>query len=346
MHEIRARLIARSAAQRNGGEVREWDIAIIRELLHAEDYTGRATWTFADLALGIDIPAIVPRELWERVQARMERNRKLPTRNTAGGVYLLQDLLYCGECGAKVLVKRIRYFYKKQADGTNKRHVLKTELHEYRCTVGNRYYHEHPRPAIWTGAGLDYAVWRYLVDHAIKPGNVIKDQVLARQARLQEEGDHYDGELATAHRKLAAVQGERDRYSRQEARGIISLQECEARMAETEEYRAYWQGEIKRLTDLRDNAAKVKAGIDYTYKLLDGLRERLEEIDVEPDALRALPEERRQWVLRERQKVVRALVDKIVVWVNGEVKIEGVLDGSELAQLNLGDSCSRRRSWR
>ena len=34
-------------------------------------------------------------------------------------------------------------------------------------------------------------------------------------------------------------------------------------MEETEEARQYWQTEIARLTELRDNAAIVQAGLDY-----------------------------------------------------------------------------------
>jgi hypothetical protein len=42
-------------------------------------------------------------------------------------------------------------------------------------------------------------------------------------------------------------------------------------------------------------------------------------------------------VLKIRREIIRALVDKVVVYASGEVKIYGLLDGSEAAQFDLAD---------
>ena len=49
------------------------------------------------------IPAVIDRALWERVQKRMEENRKTPARNKAKIAYLLSGKLFCGHCGSAMV---------------------------------------------------------------------------------------------------------------------------------------------------------------------------------------------------------------------------------------------------
>ena len=115
------------------------------------------------------------------MQARLDRNKKLSTRN-AKGIYLLQGILYCGECNGKVNVQAIRYFYKTLADGTRKRYEPKSRRHQYRCGIAHKFGKEenHPKPYIWGGVNLDWQVWRHLVDFGIKHPEVIREQVQER----------------------------------------------------------------------------------------------------------------------------------------------------------------------
>ena len=46
------------------------------------------------------IPAIVPKDLFDRVQKRMEKNKRAPACGKADEEYLLTTKLYCGKCGA------------------------------------------------------------------------------------------------------------------------------------------------------------------------------------------------------------------------------------------------------
>jgi site-specific DNA recombinase len=54
-------------------------------------------------------PAIVPRELWERVQVKMDKRKRSPgerARGKAKEVYLLTGLIYCGKCGSAFIGNR------------------------------------------------------------------------------------------------------------------------------------------------------------------------------------------------------------------------------------------------
>jgi hypothetical protein len=331
--EIRRRLISDDASQkRNLGRRHDWHPVIIYNVLRCEDYTGQTVWRFGDgKEYRIEIPQIVPRDLWERNQKRLERNKLLSTRN-AHGVYLLQGLLECGECQGSLGV-RCQHSYN---DRKGRRRPLQNPYHEYVCQVANLHREEgHPRPYVVQGQRLDWEVWRYIVDNGIRRPDLIHMQVLARQEQLQRQGDSVDGEINHARRRLAEVDQERAFYQRQGARGKIDEAEFDARMAESEETRRYWQAEINRLTELRDDAAKVRLGLAYVTELLGSLQARLPEIDQSPKQLKAMAEEQRHAILRQRQEIIRAMAEKVIVWSDRQVKIEGVLDGGEGPQFGL-----------
>jgi DNA invertase Pin-like site-specific DNA recombinase len=335
--EIRRRLMA-NGTQQKGTQPRlgDWAMPIITSILRAEDYTGKATWHFGDgTSYSIEIPRIIEPEQFERVQVRVDQNKKLASRN-AKGVYLLQGIIRCGECDGALSCSTFYYGSRRLADGRMERRVLENPKHKYRCSRAAQYPDlGHPRPFHWRGEILDWEVWRWLVDHAINKPDAIEMQVLARREELQQEGESVNGQLAHARRRLAEVEQERAFYQRQAARGKIDEREFDTRMAETEDSRRYWQGEIKRLAELRDDAQKVEDGLKYAAELLTTLRAQLPETDQSPEALEAMPKGKRDTILKRRRQTIRALCDKVIVWSDGHVKLEGVIDGSEGAEFDL-----------
>lgn len=53
------------------------------------------------------IPAIISKELWNKVQQQMIESKRSPGSHTAKEEYLLSGLIYCGECGAKMVGSRV-----------------------------------------------------------------------------------------------------------------------------------------------------------------------------------------------------------------------------------------------
>lgn len=66
-------------------------------MLHNRKYIGE--YKYRDIVQPNGIPAIVPEELFERVQERMAQNKKAPAKHKAEDEYLLTTKLYCGKCG-------------------------------------------------------------------------------------------------------------------------------------------------------------------------------------------------------------------------------------------------------
>ena len=74
------------------------DYGSIQRILNNRRYIGE--YTFRETVSPEGIPALVSRELFDRVQERMAKNRKAPARYKAEEEYLLTTKLFCGYCGA------------------------------------------------------------------------------------------------------------------------------------------------------------------------------------------------------------------------------------------------------
>lgn len=77
------------------------DLNFVTTVLHNRRYLGE--YRYRDVVTPGGIPQIVPTDLFERVQQRMERNRKAPARHKAEDDYLLTTKLICGTCGAMMV---------------------------------------------------------------------------------------------------------------------------------------------------------------------------------------------------------------------------------------------------
>ena len=70
----------------------------VQLMLKNRRYIGE--YAFRDIVIPDGIPAIIPQELFDRVQEKLEKNKKAPARHKAEDDYLLTTKLFCGYCGA------------------------------------------------------------------------------------------------------------------------------------------------------------------------------------------------------------------------------------------------------
>ena len=80
---------------KSGGDI---NYNSIQRMLNNRRYIGE--YAFRDIVVPDGIPAIVPKELFDRVQAKLAKNKKSPARHKAEEDYLLTTILFCGCCGA------------------------------------------------------------------------------------------------------------------------------------------------------------------------------------------------------------------------------------------------------
>ena len=92
-------------------------------MLHNRRYIGE--YKFKDIIIPDGIPQIISTELFDRVQKRLEKNRKAPARKKAKQSYLLTTKLYCGKCGAFMIGE----------SGTSR---WGNSHHYYKCAIAKR----------------------------------------------------------------------------------------------------------------------------------------------------------------------------------------------------------------
>ena len=80
---------------------RKIDLNFIARILKNRKYIGE--YSYRHIVTPGGIPAIVPQDLFDRVQKRLEMNRNAPARHKAEDDYLLTTKLFCGTCGAMMV---------------------------------------------------------------------------------------------------------------------------------------------------------------------------------------------------------------------------------------------------
>ena len=111
----------------------------VNTMLKNRRYIGELS--FRDIVVPDAIPVIVPKELFDRVQKRLDKNKRAPACGKADEEYLLTTKLFCGKCGALMFGEsgtsatgRTYYYYKcanvKRRKGCNKKTVQKDWLED------------------------------------------------------------------------------------------------------------------------------------------------------------------------------------------------------------------------
>ena len=111
----------------------------VNTMLKNRRYIGELS--FRDIVVPEAIPAIVPKDLFDRVQKRLDKNKRAPACGKADEEYLLTTKLFCGKCGALMFGEsgtsatgRTYYYYKcanvKRRKGCNKKTVQKEWLED------------------------------------------------------------------------------------------------------------------------------------------------------------------------------------------------------------------------
>jgi hypothetical protein len=89
---------------------------------------------------------------------------------------------------------------------------------------------------------------------------------------------------------------------------------------------------------VRDDAKKIKNSIAYAEMVLSGIRERLPEINQSPEELASLPKSKQRKIMLERQEIIRGLCDKVIIYADGEITINGLIEVSDFEMDNPENS--------
>lgn len=111
----------------------------VQLMLNNRRYIGE--FRYRDIVIPEGIPAIIPLDLFDRVQEKMAKNKKAPARHKAEDDYLLTTKLFCGYCGAYLCgesgtsrTMKVHHYYKcvnvKKSKTCHKKPVKKQWLED------------------------------------------------------------------------------------------------------------------------------------------------------------------------------------------------------------------------
>ena len=128
MSEIAAILNQKEVKNTRGGRI---SIENVASLLKNRRYTGE--YIYRDIVVPDGIPSIVPKDLFERVQEKIAKNKKSPARHKAEDDYILTTKLFCGECKSLMVGE----------SGTS---CTKHVYHYYKCVSAKKHTGCHMKP--------------------------------------------------------------------------------------------------------------------------------------------------------------------------------------------------------
>ena len=250
---------------------------------------GRATprcYTVIDRArsdwLEIPVPALVAEDTWQRVQRRLEDNKRYAARNSRNPS-LLQGICACSSCGYA--------YYRTSTRTTNKK------IYYYRCLGSDDYRYEHGRVCANKPVRADYldtVVWNHITALLADPA-LIRNEINKRleQVRTADpatvERQRLNAGLAKATTAITRLIGA---YQEE----LISLDELRTRMPELRARQTSLHHQIDALdSQLADREVYLKLA-DNLEDFLTGLRGKAATATV-----------------AERQRVLRLLVKDVLV---------------------------------
>jgi site-specific DNA recombinase len=196
------------------------------------------------------VPAVVTREQFDCVQAKLATNQSFSARNNKVGTYLLRSLVSCGGCGLACLARRL--------PPRNSYYICtgKTQAARHRngATCESRYI---PSQAI------DDLVWRDLCELLRHP------ETVAEAFRLASVGSWHPQEFQARRERLrqgkVSLAQQLERLTEAYLGGVIPLPEYERRRVEIEargasltEQETRLSGEADRLNEALGLAASLK----------------------------------------------------------------------------------------
>jgi site-specific DNA recombinase len=238
------------------------------------------------------VPAIVPQELFDRVQTKLAQNKQFARRHNTAHAYLLRALVSCGVCGLACFGRGMPTGYRyyscrgKQADFDSHR--------ETRCPA--RYI-----PA----ERLDALVWEDLCQRLTHPEAI-------QLALERAHGEHWLPQDLKARREVlrrghSRLQQQIERLTEAYLAGVLDLAEYRRRRPDLEQAQQALDAQAEQLEAQVDRQAEIKRlGLsleDFCRRVRDGL-------------------EQATW--EQKRQLVEWLVARVIV-TNGEVEIRYVI---------------------
>ncbi len=215
-----------------------------------------------------EVPAIVSVELWERAQKVLHEHMLFSRRN-AKRAYLLRGLIKCAICG----LTYIGVAYKVYKGGVCVYYICNGK-HQARGLYGAQGK-KCPSKAV-NGELLEAAIWQDIEQFLHNPGEVL-DRLAAKMSERTGEVEQLQEEIAHLQQSQQVKKGEKDTVITLFRRGRIDEPTLDRQLDQIQQEEANLLKQIEHVQELLQNVHNVEAGILSAEKMLQTLRQRLEE---------------------------------------------------------------------
>lgn len=289
-----------------------WTPQYLNQILRSTTLYGK--WPFKQYF--IDVPALIDRDLWDRVQFSMQERRHgseggRPARIPAP----LAKLMYCAVCG-QVMNSHVRdwdYTYKRLADGTKARYRVKHGKIKIKYVCGGMNHspdiHQCRQPEYVRNEDIFPKVWNKLYNGLAHP-----ERITVGIRKVLEQLEHSDeqADLATIEKRLARIEQKMLSYADQRAEGVITPEQ---------------QRELTtRLQDEKETLLQEKAKL--TSKT-ERIREALQMLAYVEPVAKKMAGRMKDLTDEEKIIIIRAACGRIWIDANNEIEIELSLPGLE-----------------
>lgn len=199
----------------------------------------------------VAVPAIVSRDLYNKVQVQLEKNKRVNTRNNSVNNYLVAGLVEC-VCG-------------KARTGD----PVSNGSKYYRCTDRLSKY---PLARECHEAGINVPVFDALVWNNIKE-LLLNPNLVVEQAKRRQATSPLQSQLKSLHTKLKKQEDEQRRYDKAYGQGVMSERRYKDVMYELNQKREATVAEISALEDEMTNQKpiSIEQYFDETIKRVGNL---------------------------------------------------------------------------
>lgn len=310
---------------------KRWDRVTIRDILKNEAYTGTTYYGKTEMSGGvpdriircngkkitkslnarkerpkedwipIPVPGFISENDFQLAQDQLIANIQFSSRNTKE-LSLLQGLVVCKECGCS--------FYKKKRSKLNTTYTCHSMLVKHMRKCGNRSINQEE---------LDSIVWNEVV-RLLKDPQLIELEMARKVSESKNKGNN-SVRQAKIEKEMKQIKAAKDKLlDAYEESSCLTLEELRPRMEKIKKRVNELESELKEITALKEESERhldVKATLEQLEKRLSTSSEEMP--------------------IAEKQKVVRLLVNEIVVGKNS-VKISHCIPAS-LKNQNSPLSC-------
>jgi len=207
-------------------------------------------------------PVIVPRWLWNKVQATTGMSQASATKARGEG-YLLTGLVKCADCGRAVV----------GCTRVQGKHGVEYKYYRCNCDFANPGLATAYRARRISGAILEGVVWEYAQNLVANPAGIVA-QILA-QAQ-EGEGD-LDAEINSCKAEIRKCSAEERKLLEVYRKGMVSLEAFEAQNGPVKALREEWDRRLRTAVEKKAAIASAKdAGYqveEYCQRFRDGIGE-------------------------------------------------------------------------